>query len=93
MNLRVAGVGPITTPTIRPRHEGDGDPARALIGDRPVYFDGRWHDVPRFERSHLLAKDLVVGPAIIEEFGSTIPLLPTCTAVVDTFGNLIVRTR
>jgi N-methylhydantoinase A len=93
VNLRVAGVGPITTPTIRPRHEGDGDPARAHIANRDVYLDGRWHDVPRYDRSHLLAKDLVVGPAIIEEFGSTIPLLPTFTAEVDTFGNLIVRTR
>ena len=93
VNLRVAGVGPITTPTIRPRHEGDGNPARAHLGDREIYVDGRWHEVPRYDRSRLLAKDLVVGPAVIEEFGSTIPLLPTCTAEVDTAGNLVIRTR
>lgn len=92
VNLRVAGVGPITTPTIRPRHEGDGNPQRAQTGRRPVYLDG-WEEVPVFERARLLAKDLIVGPAIVEEFGSTVPVLPNCTAEVDGFGNLLLRSR
>ncbi|MEM9468497.1 MAG: hydantoinase/oxoprolinase family protein, partial [Actinomycetota bacterium] len=48
VNLRVAGVGPITTPTIRPRHEGDGSPERARTGSREVHLDGRWEEVPIF---------------------------------------------
>ena len=36
----------------------------------------------------------MTGPAIIEEFGSTVPLHPGFTARIDDFRNLIVtRTR
>ena len=31
------------------------------------------------------------GPAIIEEYGSTVPLHPGFSATVDDFGNLVVR--
>ena len=36
------------------------------------------------------AGDRITGPAIIEEFGSTTPILAGFTVVVDTFGNLVV---
>ena len=43
-----------------------------------------------------LARDLapatsVAGPAVIEEYGSTVPLHPGFTATVDDFGNLLVH--
>ena len=31
------------------------------------------------------------GPAVIEEYGATVPLHPGFTATVDRLGNLIVR--
>ena len=34
--------------------------------------------------------DTVEGPAVIEEYGSTVPLHPGFTATVDDFGNLLV---
>ena len=34
--------------------------------------------------------DIVTGPAVIEEFGSTVPIHPGFTATVDRFGNLLV---
>jgi N-methylhydantoinase A len=33
---------------------------------------------------------VVSGPAIIEEYGSTVPLHPGFTARVDPLGNLVV---
>jgi N-methylhydantoinase A len=34
--------------------------------------------------------DEIVGPAIIEEFGATVPVHPGFCARVDAFGNLVV---
>jgi len=33
----------------------------------------------------------VEGPAVIEEYGATVPLHPGFRTVVDTFGNLVIR--
>jgi N-methylhydantoinase A len=41
-------------------------------------------------RPSLLAGDVIDGPAIIEEYGATIPVHPDFTARVDEFGNLRV---
>jgi N-methylhydantoinase A len=38
----------------------------------------------------LLGGDVVPGPAVVEEFGSTVPLHPGFTARVDTIGNLVI---
>ena len=37
------------------------------------------------------AGDRFSGPAVIEEFGSTTPILPGFDVVVDELGNLVVR--
>ncbi|HPV90938.1 MAG TPA: hypothetical protein PLI84_11465 [Ornithinibacter sp.] len=36
------------------------------------------------------AGDTFHGPAVIEEFGSTVPVHPGFTVRVDAFGNLVV---
>jgi N-methylhydantoinase A len=56
-----------------------------------VFFGDRWHDVPVYARERLGAGDEVAGPAVIQEFGSTLPVHPSFTARVDTFGNIVVR--
>ena len=90
VNLRVTGVGPITRPSTARLAEGDGDPARAVTGTRDVFFDESWHAATLYERSGLLAGDVVSGPAIVQEFGSTLPLGPGFTGRVDSAANLIV---
>jgi N-methylhydantoinase A len=86
VNLRVTGVGPIRSPSLRPL----AAPERAEPGRRPVWFDGAFVDTPIHARSALGPGDTVVGPAIIEEYGSTVPLHPGFTATVDGYGNLVV---
>ena len=60
---------------------------------RPVCFDAddglRRH--PVLWRPDLAVGTTVEGPAIIEEYGSTVPLHPGFAATVDAFGNLLVR--
>jgi N-methylhydantoinase A len=89
VNLRVSGVGPIDRPDPPVRPPGDGDPERARTGARRVFFDD-WADVPVYARERLEPGDVLTGPAVIEEFGSTLPLHPGFSARVDGHGNLVV---
>jgi N-methylhydantoinase A len=90
VNLRVTGIGPIDRPTLRRVDEGDGDPDRARTGQRPVVFDGAAVTTPIYAREALRAGDMIEGPAIVEEFGSTVPIHPGYRARVDRLANLIV---
>lgn len=89
VNLRVTGIGPIRRPGSRRFAPADGDPGRARIGSRPVCFAG-WAETPIYDRAKLAAGDRLTGPAVIEEFGSTIPVHPGFAVGVDGFGNIIV---
>jgi N-methylhydantoinase A len=90
VNLRVSGIGPIDRPRPREVERRDGGPERARTGVRPVHFDD-WVDTPVYWRPDLAPDDVVRGPAIVEEFGSTVPVHPGFAATVDRFGNLVVR--
>jgi N-methylhydantoinase A len=58
-----------------------------------VCFDAADGFVPTdvFWRSDLQPGDRVRGPAVVEEFGSTVPVHPGFAAEVDTWLNLVVR--
>jgi N-methylhydantoinase A len=88
VNLRVTGVGPIRKPALRQVAVGAGADA-AQTGVRSVHFDA-WVDASVYDRSRLGRGDMVVGPAVIEEFSSTIPIHPGFAAAVDEFGNLVL---
>ena len=90
VNLRLTGIGPIPRPRTAPRPYGDGDPARARTGSRPVDFGDGPQDTPLYARTALEPGDTVPGPAVIEEYGSTVPIHPGCTATVDPYGNLVI---
>jgi N-methylhydantoinase A len=92
VNLRVSGVGPIARPVLRRRPPGDGDATRAQTSVRPVFFDAKdgWVDTPVYWRPDLAPDDQLRGPAVIEEFGSTVPLHPGFLARVDELGNILV---
>jgi len=90
VNLRVTAIGPIRRPDLPELPPGNGDPARANTGTRPVCFARSAGFVPAsiFWRPGLAAGDVLTGPAVIEEYGATIPLHPGFTAKVDPHGNL-----
>ncbi|MFA9444958.1 hydantoinase/oxoprolinase family protein [Egicoccus sp. AB-alg6-2] len=91
VNLRVTGIGPIPRPVLPRLPEGDGDATRARTGDRPVVFEGAAAGAQVYARERLLAGDVIVGPAIVEEFGSTVPIHPGFQARVDGLANLVVE--
>ena len=93
VNLRVTGIGPITRPEIQRVAAGEGSIDRAVTGQREVCFDAEAGYVATnlYDRAKLGAGDEFSGPAIVEEFGSTIPVHPGFAVRVDDFGNLVIR--
>lgn len=85
VNLRVTGIGPIERP---PTAEWPGGRPPAPHGTRRVYLGADWHDAAVYRRDDLPGGATVTGPAVIEEYGSTLPLLPGYHAEVDRHGHL-----
>ncbi len=92
VNLRVTGIGPLPRPALAELAPAAGGPDRARTGSRPVVFDRAAAAVcaPAYWRPRLGAGDVLAGPAIIEEYGATVPLHPGFEARVDRFGSLLV---
>ena len=86
MNLRVTGVGAMRAAGAQPRWSRT---ATRATGERPVFFGDRWHDTPVYRRDRLGGE--IAGPAVIQEFGSTLPIHPGFAARVDDLGNVVVR--
>jgi N-methylhydantoinase A len=90
VNLRVSAIGPIRRPELRTLPRRDSDAQLACTGVRQVCFDDVYLETPLYWREELAPGDVLSGPAIVEEFGATVPLHPGFTATVDDFGNLVV---
>lgn len=89
VNVRVAGIGTIAKPSVPRVERGTGDVTAARSGERPVFFDG-WVDATIYRRDLLRSGDVVKGPAVVEEYGSTTPIAPGYLARVDDIGNLVI---
>ncbi|SEP25645.1 hydantoinase/oxoprolinase family protein [Trujillonella endophytica] len=89
VNLRVSGIGPIRRPDLVRLSPAAGGTDRAVTGSRRVFFD-EWRDTPTYARSRLAPGDVVAGPAVVAEFGATVPVHPGFAATVDTYGNLLL---
>ncbi|SDD40622.1 N-methylhydantoinase A [Geodermatophilus telluris] len=90
VNLRVSGIGPIRRPDLVALPARQGGVERAVTGSRRVFFDD-WVDTPTYDRPALAPGDVVSGPAVVEEFGSTVPVHPGFAATVDAYGNLLIE--
>jgi N-methylhydantoinase A len=94
VNLRVTGVGPIPRPTLHPVVRSRSHHAPPATS-RPACFDPLhgFVDTAIYRRDDLCPGDVVAGPAVVEEYGATVPLAPGFRAEVDRFGNLVVTRR
>jgi N-methylhydantoinase A len=89
VNLRVTGVGAMERPGLSPLPAGGGAPTPDTT--RPVFFGDRRRETPVYARERLGTGDEIGGPAVIEEFGSTLPVHPDFLATVDHVGNVVIR--
>jgi N-methylhydantoinase A len=88
VNARLAAYGLVPKPAAE-RHAGTGAPLdTARLERRPVWFDGRAHDCPVWERDRLPAGVDFAGSAIVEEFGATTVVPPGWRGTVDLHGSL-----
>jgi N-methylhydantoinase A len=93
INLRVTATGVLPGLQLEQQAEGDGDPSSALVSERVVYFgpDHGTLPCPVYDRSLLQPGNEISGPAIVEDYDSTILVPPRSTAKVDGYSNLVIR--
>lgn len=89
VNLRVSGIGPIARPQLKAVDEKGNSPQPS--GVRDVIFESLQMNTPIYWRPDLSPGFRITGPAVIEEFGSTVPLHPDFELVVDQYLNLIIK--
>jgi N-methylhydantoinase A len=77
-------------PKLREEEMADGDPSRARVGARPVYFD-HFVETPVFSMDLLRPGNRVTGPALVESAATTMLLHRQQTAIVDRYRNLLLR--
>ncbi|MFG2084712.1 MULTISPECIES: hydantoinase/oxoprolinase family protein [unclassified Spirillospora] len=91
INLRVTVSGPRPEVAWRTLPEGTGDPSAALVRETEVWMGGATASARVFDRSKLLAGDVVTGPAVVVEMDSTTLVLPGHAATVHPSGSLLIR--
>jgi N-methylhydantoinase A len=89
VNLCVSGFGLIERPQIPRLMARDATPARKTV--RPVFFGNGFVDTPVYDRASLPPGHRLVGPAVVEEFGSTTVVFPGQALTVDPHGILVIR--
>ena len=91
VTVRATVTGPrpdVATPSLA---LGGADASAARIGITPVWVDGGHVDASVFDRSLLLAGNVVEGPAVVVEMDSTTLVLPGHAATVHPSGSLLIR--
>lgn len=93
VSLRSMVFGVLEKPPFEKIENGEEEPPpSAHRKDRNVYLLGQGEptNCRVFARDQLRAGNKIQGPALIEEAASTSLVLPTDTATVDPYGNLII---
>jgi N-methylhydantoinase A len=89
VNLCVSGFGLIERPQMPKLAERSGDATPK--SSRMVYFGAQFQDTPVYDRDSLPSVGRIIGPAVIEEFGSTSVVFPSQVVEVDPHGILVIR--
>ncbi len=69
----------------------DGSMRSAERGERPVWFEGRWHATRVWSRLDLPADAVIGSPAVLEQPDATIFIEPGLRGRLDNLGNVIVE--
>ena len=94
VNIRLRAIGGHDKPRFRQTPLTGNEPdADAVIGRRPVIFDGTAVDTRIVARDKLKNKNCIKGPAVLVEYSTTIVLPPDSSCRVDEYENLIVSTK
>jgi len=95
VNVRLTAIGVSPKPQLKALPRGTGDVGTAVKGRRPVWFSetSGFASCPVMDRYRLRWGDQIAGPVVIEELDSTTVVHPRYEALVDQYGNLLLRQR
>jgi N-methylhydantoinase A len=93
VNLRLTAMGKIAKPELHELKHTNTDVTAAHKESRQVYFHerGGYVDCAIYDRYKLGAGAQIEGPAVVEEFDSTVVIHPEYAANVDKYGNLWIE--
>jgi len=95
VTFRAEATGIVPKADLRPTDDADPDPRAAEFGRRDVWLReaGGFVSCPLYDREKLLAGNRIEGPAIVEQMDATTLIVPSSTATVDPYLNLILELR
>lgn len=90
VNLRIQAIGQMHRPSVKKLNSGVQ--SDVVPGVRSIYVRGEgWIDCPIFQRENLFREKVFYGPAIVEEYGSTVVVPNNWQLAVDSHYNLILE--
>ena len=93
VNLRATAAGPSPEIAMSAIGVGTEDSSGACTRDLEIWVEGAPTRAGHYDRSKLLAGNVIEGPAIVTEMDSTTLVLPDHTATVDPSGCLLINPK
>lgn len=93
LNLRLDLIGVRERMTLEEEAFSQEDPSAALTQTREVYFTVQPTMVPIYNGEFLKPGNLIAGPAIIEQWGTTIVVYPGHEALIDAQRNCVIEVQ
>ncbi len=90
VNLRVQAVGMQHRPSLK-QDVAARDSTKPFANRRVYWRKSGWVDCPLYRRTELAVRQEIPGPAIVEEYGSTVVLPASWQLRTDSYGNLILE--
>jgi N-methylhydantoinase A len=91
VNARLTAYGLVPKPAAERYRSPTVSLDEARVERRAVWFQGKRHDCPVWDRERLPVRAALEGPAIVEEFGATVIVQPGWQGHLDAQGNLVFR--
>lgn len=91
VNIRARAIGRTPKPQLDRPKPGSASAAHAIVEKRSVYFEGKPHFAPVYDRDKLAPRNAFAGPAIVTEYSATTVVPPRWRAKVDVWANLILE--
>jgi len=88
--LRLTALGATEKPVFVEMPFIGGDATPAVKGRRPIYYEGKWYEVPVYAGPRMGHGNWFAGPAIIEEPTTTILVPHDWQLTCDRFGNYLI---
>ena len=88
-DIRVRGVGK-GIPLSKQKVPASASPPKPIL-DHKTYFEQGWMATPVYKLEGLGAGDVIEGPAIIMQGGSTVIIEPACIATITEYGDIKVK--